>query len=42
MGGMHLMSVQGAESSWTTAYYDERALIYVPKTHNITINNNHS
>jgi hypothetical protein len=26
-----LMSVEGAGSSWTTAYYDERALIYVPR-----------
>jgi hypothetical protein len=25
------MSVEGAESSWTTAYYDVRALIYLPR-----------
>jgi hypothetical protein len=31
MSGIHLMSVEGAESSCTTAYYDERTLIYLPR-----------
>jgi hypothetical protein len=31
MGGIHLMSVEGAESSWTAAYYHVWALRCVPR-----------